>query len=139
MKLWEEGDLLFGGSDAGAHVDRLCGTTYITDFLAGAANGTIPLPLEQAVYAITGQLADFFSLQGRGRVAEGAHADLVIFDPTKVSSTEPVIATDLPGGDSYRIFAGANGIVKVLVNGVETVADGNPTGATPGAVIKSTT
>jgi N-acyl-D-aspartate/D-glutamate deacylase len=137
VDLWKGGDLLFGGSDAGAHVDRLCGTTYITDFLAGSASGEIPLPLEQAVYAMSGQLADFFGLQGRGRIHEGAHADVVLFDPEKVGSTEPTIATDLPGGDSYRIMARANGIVKVLVNGVETVNEGQPTGATPGSVIKS--
>jgi N-acyl-D-aspartate/D-glutamate deacylase len=136
MDLWKDGDLFFGGSDAGAHVDRLCGATYFTDFLAGTVGGRIPLPLEQAVYALTGQLADFFSLKGRGRIEEGAHADVVLFDPDKVGSTEPTIATDLPGGEDYRILARANGIVKVLVNGVETVADGKPTGAAPGSVIK---
>ena len=136
MDLWRDGDLLFGGSDAGAHVDRLCGTTYFTDFLGGAASGRIPLSLEQAVYALTGQLSDFFHLEGRGRIEEGAHADVVLFDAEKVGSTEPIIATDLPGGDSYRILARATGIEKVLVNGVETVTAGKPTGATPGSLIK---
>jgi hypothetical protein len=43
---------------------------------------------------------------------------------------------DLPGGTG-RLTAGANGVVRVLVNGIETVADNAPTGALPGAVLRS--
>ncbi len=43
---------------------------------------------------------------------------------------------DLPG-DTPRLTAGAHGVVRVLVNGVETVADNAPTGALPGSVLRS--
>ena len=36
-----------------------------------------------------------------------------------------------------RLTAGSFGIVRVLVNGVETVVDGKSTDATPGAVLRS--
>jgi hypothetical protein len=46
------------------------------------------------------------------------------------------LLSDLPG-DSPRLSADAIGVVRVLVNGVETVVDNKATGALPGAVIRS--
>ena len=43
---------------------------------------------------------------------------------------------DLPG-DTPRLYAGSHGVVRVLVNGVETIRDGAPTGALPGALLRS--
>lgn len=45
------------------------------------------LPLEQAVRRITSLAADRFGLVNRGRIAEGAWADLVVFDPDTVADT----------------------------------------------------
>ena len=42
----------------------------------------------------------------------------------------------LPGG-SARLTAGSQGVVRVLVNGTETVADGKGTGASPGTLMRS--
>jgi N-acyl-D-aspartate/D-glutamate deacylase len=46
------------------------------------------------------------------------------------------LVRDLPG-DSARLTAGSQGIVRVLVGGVPVVEDGAPTGATPGVVLRS--
>jgi len=43
---------------------------------------------------------------------------------------------DLPG-DTPRLFAGSHGVVRVLVNGVETVRDGAAVGALPGTLLRS--
>ena len=43
---------------------------------------------------------------------------------------------DLPG-DTPRLTGRSQGIVRVLVNGVETVVDGKSTGATAGAVLRA--
>jgi N-acyl-D-amino-acid deacylase len=42
------------------------------------------LPLEAAVRKMTSLPADRFRLSGRGRIAEGAFADLVLFDPARI-------------------------------------------------------
>ena len=43
------------------------------------------LSLEAAVRTMTSLPADRFGLSGRGRVVEGARADLVLFDPDRVT------------------------------------------------------
>jgi N-acyl-D-aspartate/D-glutamate deacylase len=43
---------------------------------------------------------------------------------------------DLPG-ESPRLTAGSTGVVRVLVNGVEAVRDGQATGAVAGSVLRS--
>jgi N-acyl-D-aspartate/D-glutamate deacylase len=80
--------------------------------------------------------ARLFGLTGRGRVAAGHFADLFIFDPETVGSEPATLVDDLPGG-SPRLVADATGVVRVLVNGVETIVDGKPTGGLPGTLLKS--
>ena len=80
--------------------------------------------------------ADLFGLQDRGRVAEGLRADLFVFDPETVASEPATLVEDLPGG-SPRLIADSIGVTRVLVNGVETVVDGQPTGNLPGTLLRS--
>ena len=134
--VWHDDDVLLAGSDAGAHLDRMCGGSYPTQFLAECLRGRRFMPLEQAVHAFTGKPAALFGLRGRGVVAEGARADLVVFDPDTVGSEPARLVTDLPG-DAVRLVAGSAGVAHVYVNGVETVRAGAATGATPGTVLRS--
>lgn len=136
VQAWRDQRVMIGGSDAGAHLDRMCGSNYPTAFLGDCLNGRKLLPVEEAVKMITSEPAQLFGLADRGVITEGAHADLVVFDPSLISSEPARLIEDLPGG-SPRLFAAANGIVRVLVGGVETIIDGEPTGAVPGAVLRS--
>jgi N-acyl-D-aspartate/D-glutamate deacylase len=134
--VWEDPRAMIGGSDAGAHLDRMFGASYTTRFLGDMVRGRKLVPLERAVQMITDVPARLFGLKERGRIAEGWHADLVLFDPQSIESDPAELVTDLPGG-SPRLTAQSQGIHRVWVNGVETVVDGKATGATPGTVIKS--
>jgi N-acyl-D-aspartate/D-glutamate deacylase len=133
---WGDDHVLLGGSDAGAHLDRMCGAPYTTRFLADCLRGRQLVPLERAVALLSDVPARLFGLRDRGRLTEGAFADLVVFDPGSVGSQEPTLVADLPGG-AQRLTAGSVGVARVLVNGVETVVDGVATGAAPGTLLRS--
>ncbi|MEY2417852.1 MAG: hypothetical protein QOG90_532 [Actinomycetota bacterium] len=135
-RVWEDDRAMLGGSDAGAHLDRMCGAPYTTRFIGDMLRGRKLVPLEKAVHMITDAPARLFGLKGRGRIEVGNHADLVVFDPATIDSEPATLVADLPG-DAKRLTAGSIGVVRVLVNGVETVADGKATGATPGSILRS--
>ena len=135
-QVWNDPRALLGGSDAGAHLDRMCGAPYTTKFLADCLRGRQLVSLERAVQLITSAPASLFGLRDRGVLREGAIADVVVFDPVIVDSEEAMLVRDLPG-DSARLTAGSVGIVRVLVNGTPIVEEGKATGATPGTVLRS--
>ncbi|GAA0443381.1 D-aminoacylase [Streptomyces olivaceiscleroticus] len=133
---WEHEDVLLGGSDAGAHLDRMCGAPYTTRFLGDCLRGRRLVGLERAVRMLTDAPARLFGLRDRGRIAEGYHADLVLFDPERIDAGPATLVHDLPG-DSPRLDSRALGVVSVRVNGVQTLRDGELTGAVPGKVLRS--
>jgi N-acyl-D-aspartate/D-glutamate deacylase len=135
-EVWDDPRTLLGGSDAGAHLDRMCGSTYTTRLLADCLRGRRLVSLERAVQMLTQEPATLFGLAGRGTIVEGNHADLVLVDPDEVGAEDARLVTDLPGG-SARLTAGSRGVARVYVSGVATVKDGRPTGATPGRVLRS--
>ena len=57
-------------------------------------------------------------------------------EPDRAEQLHARLVHDLPG-DTPRLFAGSHGVVRVLVNGTETVRDGAPTGALPGSLLRS--
>jgi N-acyl-D-amino-acid deacylase len=87
------------------------------------------LRLEEAVRRMTSLPASVFRLGDRGVVREGAHADLVVFDPAKVQ--------DRATFDDPHHYA--TGFEAVFVNGVEVVAQDEHTGARPGQVLRHKT
>ena len=135
-RLWDEPDILLGGSDAGAHIDRSCGAPYPTRFLADTLRGRRLVPVERAVQLITEAPARLFGLRDRGRLEVGAWADITVVDPRTVDAGPPRVVTDLPGS-CPRLVADPVGVEHVLVNGVEIMGGGVPTGATPGTILRS--
>ncbi|MFI0912219.1 amidohydrolase family protein [Streptomyces abikoensis] len=135
-RAWDHEDVLLGGSDAGAHLDRMCGAPYPTRFLGDCLRGRKLVPLERAVRMLTDDPARLFGLRERGRIAEGWCADLVLFDPERVDAGPATLVRDLPG-DGGRLDSRAVGMVSVRVNGVETVRHDVVTGAVPGRVLRS--
>jgi len=135
-QVWDDPRAMIGGSDAGAHLDRMCGAPYPTRFIGDCLRGRQLTSVENAVRLMTQVPADLFGLIDRGRVAAGYHADLAVFDPETVGSEHATLVHDLPG-DSPRLTAASTGVVRVLVNGVVTVTDGQATGELPGALLRA--
>ena len=135
-QVWDDPRAMLGGSDAGAHLDRMCGAPYTTRFLADSIRGRQLVSLERAVQLITSAPASLFGLKDRGVLREGAIADIVVFDPETIGSEDATLVRDLPG-DSARLTAGSHGVVRVLVSGTAIVEDGKATGATPGVTLRS--
>jgi N-acyl-D-aspartate/D-glutamate deacylase len=90
------------------------------------------------VRLVTAVPAERYGLHGRGRLAPGCAADLVLFDPARVGVRPTEMVHDLPCGQR-RLLQRAEGIVEVLVNGTPVVADGAPTGHRPGRVLRGGT
>lgn len=84
------------------------------------------IPLEEAIRRMTSYPADFLKLEGRGRIAEGAFADVVVFDPATIDDRatyeEP---------HQYAV-----GVHHVFINGVQVLRDGEHTGAFPGRALE---
>jgi N-acyl-D-aspartate/D-glutamate deacylase len=136
LEVWRDGRAVIGASDAGAHLDLLATFNYSTVLLGEAVRARGLLPLEEAVHMITQVPAELYGLVDRGLVAEGHHADLVVFDPAQIGTDPTGMRTDLPGG-AGRLYADAHGIDHVLVNGEALVADGRLTEERPGTVLRS--
>jgi N-acyl-D-amino-acid deacylase len=84
------------------------------------------LTLPEAVRKMTSLSADVLGLADRGRIRVGAAADLVVFDPATVADRATFETPhEAPAG-----------IGAVVVNGVPVALDGEPTGATPGRVLR---
>lgn len=135
-KVWTDPRAVVGGSDAGAHLDVMCGAVYTTALLGEGVRRRSLLSWEEAVRLLTDVPARLYGLRHRGRLAEGWWADIVAFDPDRVAHGPERTRDDLPGGAS-RLYAGATGIEHVLVNGTPVVLHDALIGDLPGQVLRS--
>ncbi len=86
------------------------------------------LPLEEAVRKMTSLPAGRLRLGDRGTVRPGGIADLVVFDPSTVSSPATF-------KDPHRF---CEGVLHVMIGGQFVVEMGEDTGARPGRVLRKT-
>jgi N-acyl-D-aspartate/D-glutamate deacylase len=109
-------------SDAGAHLIYFCDAGYGLHFLAHWVRNLGAFTWEEGVRRLTGDPAKKYRIPGRGRIAEGYKADLVLFDPAKVGVSPLRKVKDLPGGGT-RMVRDPAGVQGVWVNGTQ-VFDG---------------
>jgi N-acyl-D-aspartate/D-glutamate deacylase len=132
---WQDSRAVIGASDAGAHLDMIDTFAFSTQALGNAREHDL-LPVEATVHQLTDVPARLYGIKERGRLHEGWHADVVVFDPETVASGPVHTREDLPGG-AHRLYADAIGIAHVIVNGVPIVRGREHTGALPGTVFRS--
>lgn len=82
--------------------------------------------LEEAVHRMTGLSARQFNLHGRGKIAAGHVADLVVFDPDTIIDRSTFAEPTVP----------ADGIDLVIVNGTITYRERGATGERAGRFLR---
>ena len=135
-RVWLDDRSIIGASDAGAHLDMIDTFAVPTRVLGNGVREHGVVSLEEGVRQLSDVPARLYGLRERGRLAQGWHADVVVFDPDTVGCGPSETRFDLPAG-AGRLYADASGIGHVLVGGVEIVRDGVHTGALPGRVLRS--
>ena len=128
--------VLISSSDAGAHMQMLCASGDTTLVLTRHVRERGDFTLEGAVYELTGRQAEVFGFTGRGVLAEGNVADLVVFALDDLHYDADEFVHDLPNNGA-RLRRPEGGYRATIVDGVAVQLDGKLTGALPGQVISS--
>jgi N-acyl-D-aspartate/D-glutamate deacylase len=136
VQLIRDPRVIIGGSDAGAHLDMLSTFTYTTSLIKAIVRETGLMTLEELIHYLTEVPAKLYGLHDRGVLSTGMAADLVVFEESTIAPRSVHMRSDLPAG-AGRLYAEADGIDLVMVNGEEIVAGGELTGALPGSVLRS--
>ncbi|MFZ1264144.1 MAG: D-aminoacylase [Chitinophagaceae bacterium] len=84
------------------------------------------ISLQEAIRKLSKLPATNLKIKSRGEIKTGNYADIVIFDPAKI--------TDKATFEKPHQYA--EGMIHVFVNGVQVLKDGEHTGARPGKFVK---
>ena len=84
------------------------------------------IPLEEGVRRLTSLPAMNLKLDRRGALKPGHFADVVVFDPAKISAHATY----------EKPHEYSTGVLHVFVNGAQVLKNGEHTGATPGRVVR---
>ncbi len=107
-----------GAGDGGAHVARFATYGDTGHLLARYVRARRAMPLEVACKRLAADVADFWGIPDRGRLARGQVADIVLFDAATIDRGPEELAFDLPdGGRSFRFVRRSRGVHEVIVGG----------------------
>ena len=139
VRLMGHSAVSIGVSDGGAHTKAHALGFYGTDFLTWLVRQEKRVSLEEMHYQLALKCAQALQIRDRGAILPGFWADILIYDLDKlfVDRERMEIANDMPNGD-WRRTVRAGGYSRILVNGVTTHVEGEPTGATPGQFVRVT-
>jgi len=134
-KLWRDSRTVVGASDAGAHLDMIDTFKLTTGMIESCVSKFKVATMEEAVHQLTQKPAELIGLKQRGQLKAGWHADIVIFEEDKIRSGEVYTRSDMPANGS-RLYADAEGIYHVIVNGREIIRDNRYLGEPAGQIIR---
>jgi len=126
---------VMGLADAGAHATQIMDASQPTWFLAHWCRDRQVVDLPSAVAELTSRTADLIGYVDRGRVVEGAFADLNVIDLDGLALDLPEIAHDFPGG-APRFVQRARGYEHTIVNGRPFMQAGEHTGELAGRILR---
>ena len=124
-----------GVSDGGAHTKFVTTGRYPTELIALWVRKHGIMSLEDAHWRLSAFPAAAAGLRGRGALAEGLAADIIVYDYERLDSLPIERLEDYPAGE-WRIVQKAVGYEHIIVNGEVTFEDGECTGATPGQLLR---
>jgi N-acyl-D-aspartate/D-glutamate deacylase len=138
LALMRHDDTVLGLGDGGAHYGLICDASYPTFVLSHWCRDRRDdrLSLAQGVKALTADPARLAGLSDRGRLGRGCKADINVIDHAALRLLKPHVSHDLPGG-GRRANQGARGYCATIVAGEIIARDDEPTGATPGRLIRA--
>lgn len=84
------------------------------------------IPMEDAIYRLTGLPAENLKIKDRGYLKEGYYADIVVFDPENINDKSTF-------REPHQY---SEGVIQVFVNGNHVLRNGEHTGALPGRVVR---
>ena len=117
-----------GFSDAGAHNRNLAFQNSHLWFLRDCLLHSDALPVEKAVWRITGELADWFGLDA-GYLQEGRVADVLVLDPHALNTdlSGPQETTDPRFDGAMRMVTrSGRAVQQVIVGGQRVLDQGRP-------------
>lgn len=121
-KLVAEPSTLIGFADSGAHIRNMAFYNFSVRLLKlvrdAELRGTPVMPLEQAVWRLTGELGAWFGIDA-GTLALDRRADVVIVDPQRLdASLETYHEDEMEGFDNLRRMVNRGDAVQAtLING----------------------
>ena len=129
-----------GLGDGGAHVGTICDasfpTTLLTHWCRDRTRGRAARPAVRRAAASAGRRPRTVGLLDRGVLAPGYRADVNVIDfDAPAPRTRPASATTCPPAAS-ACCSDADGYLHTFVAGDEVYADGEPTGALPGRLVR---
>ncbi|MFB0928255.1 MAG: D-aminoacylase [Acidimicrobiales bacterium] len=125
-----------GLADAGAHVGQIMDSSQPTFYLTYWVREKQRWQLEEAIRRLTSDTADLFGIKGRGRLVEGAYADVNVIDFENLRLPQPEYVFDFPNG-AGRYIQRATGYDYTIVNGQIFMDHGEHTGAFAGTTLRS--
>jgi len=124
-----------GVSDGGAHTKYFTAGRYPTETIVTFARDHNVLSLEDAHWKLSALPAHCAGFKDRGRLIEGAPADVIVYNLEELEVLPDEIVHDFPGGEWRRVQR-SKGYKGIFVNGEPTFIEGRETGALPGLLLR---
>ncbi len=122
---------LMSFADSGAHLRNMAFYNFPMRMLKSVRDGELSgkpiMPVEKAVWRLSGELAGWFGLDA-GVIKEGKQADVVVIDPKKLDNSVEQVHLQ-PWGKGFkfeRLVNGGSAAKHVFIAGTETVRNGKP-------------